>query len=271
MKHVITAVLTVCLLAPAVLPAQPRDAWVSIRTNNLLLVSNAGEQDLRHVAVWLELFHDAFARLLSRSVVDLSIPTTVVVFRDDASFQPFKPLYQGRPADVAGYFQPGSDVNYIALSLERGGRDSLGTAFHEYVHLHLRENMPDAPLWLNEGLAEFYSAFAMSGGEAVFGAPIPYHVRLLRTREFIPLATLFAVAHDSPHYNEQDKSGVFYAESWALVHYLMLGGGGRHRPQLTRFVNLLSAGASADAAVQLAFGMNLEALEAELKDYVRRG
>jgi tetratricopeptide (TPR) repeat protein len=226
---------------------------------------------MRQVAVWLELFHDAFARLLSKPVVNFSVPTTVVVFRDDASFRPFKPLYQGRPADVAGYFQPGPDVNYIALSLERGGRDSLRTAFHEYVHLHLRENMPDAPLWLNEGLAEFYSAFAVSGGEAAFGAPIPYHIRLLRGRELIPLATLFAVAHDSPHYNERDKSGIFYAESWALVHYLMLGGGGRLRPQLTRFVNLLSAGVSADAGVQLAFGMSLEALEGELKEYVRRG
>ena len=271
MKRVITVALTVCLLAPAARPAQPRDSWASVQTNNLLLVSNAGEQDLRRVAVWLELFHDAFARLLSKPVVNFSVPTTVVVFRDDASFRPFKPLYQGRPADVAGYFQPGPDVNYIALSLERGGGDSLRTAFHEYVHLHLRENMPDAPLWLNEGLAEFYSAFAVSGGEAVFGAPIPYHIRLLRGRELIPLATLFAVAHDSPHYNERDKSGIFYAESWALVHYLMLGGGGRFRPLLTRFVNLLSAGVSADAGVQLAFGMSLEALEGELKDYVRRG
>jgi hypothetical protein len=233
MKRLITVALTACLLAPAVRPAQPRDSWVSVQTNNLLLVSNAGEQDLRQVAVWLELFHDAFARLLSKSVVNFSVPTTVVVFRDDASFRPFKPLYQGRPAAVAGYFQPGPDVNYIALSLERGGSDSLGTAFHEYVHLHLRENMPDAPLWLNEGLAEFYSAFTMSGGEAVFGSPIPYHVRLLRGREFIPLATLFAVTHDSPHYNERDKSGIFYAESWVTAKSVASGMNSRPRSRRT--------------------------------------
>ena len=34
---------------------------------------------------------------------------------------------------------------------------------------------------------------------------------------------VLAVDRDSPLYNERDKAGVFYAESWALLHYLLLG------------------------------------------------
>ena len=36
----------------------------------------------------------------------------------------------------------------------------------------------------------------------------------------IPLPVLFAVDHNSPYYHEENKGSIFYAESWALVHYL---------------------------------------------------
>ena len=69
----------------------------------LLVIGNAEPEKLRQVAVWLEYFHGAFARLVSRNVIDSSVPTTVIVFRDDASFTPFKPIYQGRPANISGF------------------------------------------------------------------------------------------------------------------------------------------------------------------------
>ncbi|MGH9882181.1 MAG: tetratricopeptide repeat protein [Pyrinomonadaceae bacterium] len=281
MKFFIAVALIICLLAPcgqtATLgahPTQSRDPWRSISTNNLFLVGNAGEEDLRQVAVWLEFFHSAFAQLVSRSVLDSSVPTTVIVFKDDASFLPFKPLYQGRPANIAGYFVPGQDRNYIALSLERGergGRDPLSTAFHEYVHQHLMNTVPGVPLWLNEGLAEFYGSFVQANGEAVLGAPLTNYIRLLRSQQLLPLTNLFSIGHDSPHYNEQEKSGIFYAQSWALVHYLMMGDGGRRQQQFKRFLNLAFAGDSTGKAVQDAFGLSLAMLEKDFKEYVRRG
>jgi len=192
---------------------QTRDSWRSVRTNNLFVIGNADPEKLRQVAAWLEFFHSAFGRLVSRNVLDASVPTTVVLFRDEASFTPFKPLYQGRPANVAGFFQPGEDVNYIAISLDPGERDPFSTAFHEYVHLHLRDNVPGAPLWLNEGLAEFYGTMQFSGSEATLGAPLNHYLRLLRDQEMLPLTTLFSIGTNSPHYNEQEKSGIFYGQS----------------------------------------------------------
>src|SRR5688572_17219170 len=116
---VLTAPSSLSIARPAV---QTRDSWRSVRTNNLLVIGNADAEKLRQVAAWLEFFHSAFAQLVSRNVLDSSVATTVVVFRDEASFTPFKPLYQGRPANVAGFFQPGDDVNYIALSLDPDNR-----------------------------------------------------------------------------------------------------------------------------------------------------
>ena len=284
MKFLFTVSLALVIALPGCwaqaesrLPAggmQARDTWRSVRTNNLFVIGNADPENLRQVALWLEFIHSAFARLVSRRALDFSVPTTVIVFRDEVSFLPFKPLYQGRPANVSGYFQPGDDMNYIAISLNSGDRDPFGTAFHEYVHLHLRESAPAIPLWLNEGLAEFYGSLQFSGGEALQGAPIAHYARLLRNRELLPLTTLFSIGNNSPHYNEQDKSGIFYGQSWALVHYLMLGAGGpgeNRQEQFRRFLELVSQGEGAEKSLEKAFGMSLAVAERGLEDYVRRG
>src|SRR5919106_985412 len=163
MKTVITLLLAVLCAFPSsgtqAMPySQARDTWRSVRTNNLFVIGNADPEKLRQVAAWLEFFHSAFGRLVSRNVLESSVPTTVILFRDDASFLPFKPLYQGRPANITGYFQAGDDVNYIAISMDPRLRDPFRTAFHEYVHLHVKDNVPRAPLWLDEGLAELYGS-----------------------------------------------------------------------------------------------------------------
>ena len=279
MKIFITLFLAVlCTLPRGVAQAKPRlvtapqtqDSWRSVRTNHLFVIGNADAEKLRQVATWLEFFHSSFARLVSRSVLDVSVPTTVIIFRDDASFTPYKPLYNGRPANVSGFFQPGDEVNYIALSLDPGQGDPYSTAFHEYVHLHIRDNVPNAPVWLNEGLAELYGSLQFSGNEALLGAPINPYLNLLRDHELLPLTTLFSINTNSPHYNEQDKSGIFYGESWALVHYLMLGERGRQE-QFKGFLQKISRGDDVAKAIEDSFGLSLGVLEQELRTYVRRG
>ena len=269
MKVLITLLLALlCSLPTGVVSAtaQTRDNWRSVRTNNLFVIGNAEPDKLRQVAAWLEFFHSAFARLVSRQVLDASVPTTVIIFRDDDSFTPFKPGSK----NITGYFQPGEDVNYIAIALDPRDKDQFSTAFHEYVHLHVRDNIPEAPLWLNEGLAELYGSIQFSGSDALLGAPIAYYLRLLRSQELLPLSTLFSVDTRSAHYNEQEKSGVFYGQSWALVHYLMFSDRSRQE-QFRRFIDQVSRGDNAAKAIQDSYGISLEMLEQELKTYVRRG
>ena len=152
MKPLFTSVLLVWFIASGVVSAQTSNTWTSARTNNLFLISNAGEEEMRKAAVWLEMFHEAFGRLLSRSVVDSSVPTTVILFKDDASFMPFKPLHQGKPANVAGYFQPGQDVNYVVFSLERGERSLFGISTGRGPNSYI----PTQTARLSEAEANYY-------------------------------------------------------------------------------------------------------------------
>ena len=263
------ALVLVAVFTFSTITAQTRDGWHSVRTNHLFVIGNADADSLRRVAVWLEFFHAAFARIISRNVIDSSTPTTVIVFRDDESFTPFKPGYQGRPTSITGFFLPGDDVNYIALSLDPRG-DPYSTAFHEYVHLHVKDNIPGAPLWLNEGLAELYESLQFSGNDVLIGMPKPGYLYLLRQVELLPLKTLFSVGTDSPHYNERDKQGIFYGESWALVHYLMLGDRAR-QDQFKQFLSRVARGDEVIKALEGTYGTTIDVIEQELEAYVRRG
>jgi tetratricopeptide (TPR) repeat protein len=84
----------------------------------------------------------------------------------------------------------------------------------------------------------------------------------------MPLEQLMAVDHASPVYNEGDRRGLFYAESWAVVHYLTLGSRARDG-QLARYVTLLASGTAPADAFQQAFQTDPRTLEREVREYVR--
>ncbi|HYE13403.1 MAG TPA: tetratricopeptide repeat protein [Pyrinomonadaceae bacterium] len=260
------------LLAPLCAAARDSrkasDEWLSVRSQNFLVVGQAGEDEMRRAAQRLEEYRAAFSRLLSGEHFDFSVPTTVILFRDDAAYTPYKPLLGGRlAAGVAGHFQPGAEVNYITIALDsEGGRDS-STLLHEYAHLLVNNYFRLAPLWVKEGLAEYYSTARLSKDRRrlTLGGPIRARARALRAGAWLPLRTLFAVDQQSPHYFEAGKRGEFYAESWALVHYLMSAG---RREQFSRLLGLLAEGATIDDALREALHTDAAALEAELLAYV---
>jgi tetratricopeptide (TPR) repeat protein len=243
-----------------------KDTWVSVRTKNFLLLGNAGEKDIRKVGLKLEQFREVFTRLFPKMRFNTPVPTTVVVFKSDSSYAPFKP-----GPNIAGYFQPGPDVNYITLTTEvRGQQDPFSVIFHEYTHLLVENTFKEIPLWFNEGLAEYYSTFSITDDQKItLGAPIGNHVFLLRESKMLPLRTLLEVDHKSPYYNEKNKQGIFYAQSWALMHYLIIGKEGKVE-QLAKFIELVGAQMPLDQAFQQAFGTPFEVMEKELRDYVKK-
>jgi predicted Zn-dependent protease len=189
------------------------------------------------------------------------------VFKDNESYRPFKPT-----ENTAGFFQAGSEVNYITLRLLNDvhtDQDPFTIIFHEYTHLLVRNTKGHVPLWFNEGLAEYYSTFSISDQRVVVGRPIARHVYLLRENRMLPLRTLFQIDQSSPYYSESDKQSIFYAEAWALVHYLMLGKNGG-MDQMSKFLELLGAKVPADEAFQQAFAMSVDAMENELRGYIQR-
>ena len=263
-RRLILPILVLSLLPTAGIA---RESWIHLDSPNFETVSNASRKKSRTLIRELEQFRHVFSELFH--LTNDRVPVTVFIFRNDKSFTPFKPVYEGKPASVAGFFQGGRDRNVIALNAT-ANENPLHVIFHEYVHLLTSDTPYPWPVWVKEGLAEFYSTFQVRGRELNLGAPIPRHAETLRKARMYSVENLFSIGYDSPEYNEKGKRGVFYAQSWALVHYLMLHEKAKLRPQFVRFVQLLWRGVEPMEAFQQAVEIPFKALESELQNYVRR-
>ncbi|MGH7952665.1 MAG: hypothetical protein ACREFE_12220 [Limisphaerales bacterium] len=247
--------------------------WFETRTAHFNVYSSGAPQDVYKLAARLEQFCEAYALLAGTQSV-ASPPIVVMAFPNHETMTPFLPLYQGRPANLAGFFQRNSDENLIVLALPGKNSASAGleVIFHEYTHLLMRRNDRIWPLWLKEGMAEMYSTFETTGGYSVrIGLPIEHHLQLLAREPLMPLAELFSVTPDSPQYNERSHQGIFYAESWLLTHFLMAGDNPVYRARFGQFTKLLREGEFPGQAFTNALQTTLPQMENELRRYLKRG
>ena len=242
--------------------------WRRIDSPNFTVIGEVGARKLRDVTVKFEGFRETLTRVMSERATSTAVPTIVIVFPSDRAFTPFKPLYQGKPmGHIAGLFVPREDANYIAVVAD-GEEEGMRIVFHEYAHLVLSNVLRHIPPWLNEGMAEFFSTYEVSDGgrEALIGRTIESHLQELNQSTMLKLDDLINVDHQSPLYNERNRRSMFYAQSWALTHRLLLGDPKR-TPELWAYLDKVTEGLKPTDAWQKAFGA--ANVERELQQYVR--
>lgn len=269
------AVFCAILLSSASAQVSPKDNWIRIKTPNFTIVSNSSEKDARLVATKLEQFRTTFGAIFPNARLTSSIPTNVIVFKSSGSYRPYKPKRGDGKADewIAGYFQSGEDVNYITLSTDGENGDTFGTIFHEYVHslLNTTFGKSQVPPWFNEGLAEYYQTFAIQEDQKVeLGRLQTGHLQLLQQTKLIPLKDFFAITNYSLHRNGNHSRSIFYAQAWALIHYLIQGNGGTKLDQLGKFLQQVMNNVGPEKAFQAAFGMDYATMEKALDKYVEQ-
>ena len=131
-----------------------------------------------------------------------------------------------------------------AVLYDIGPRDTLSIAAHEGWHQYSQTTFRHAlPVWLEEGIACF-----MEGFRQMPGAPEPTFVPWRNPERYAELRTaarkgrmapLRAVLEGSPQESlaqSRDAQLAYYAQVWALVHYLRDGEGGRYRAGLERML-----------------------------------
>jgi TonB family protein len=256
----------------ALLPCDARrDAWVEVRSPNFIVVSNAGDAAARRSALQFEEIRAVFRQSL---MIASSHPTpvvTVLAVADEASMRKLLPEYWVKDhAHPSGLYADYVNLFFAAVELDAHGASPFQTFYHEYFHTITVPYFPDLPVWLSEGLAEFYGHTEIDEKHVRMGQSDPELLAQLRDRTLIPLNVLFAVDTSSPYYNEADKTSLFYAESWALTHYLMLGDHATHASMLKAYLEKLDQGNKPDEAERLAFG-DLKKLQFDLQAYVHNG
>jgi len=248
--------------AAALPPDRP---WSRVETRHFEIIGAVHPKQLQAIGLRLERLHEFLQQPVASSGDNATVPLRIVVFRDDASFAPYKLLENGNPADRSGFFAPGRDHGTIGFEVESDA--PLRMALHEFIHAYVWQQYGDLPLWLNEGLAEYYSTFDADDQTLQIGRPIAAHIQLLANEALLPFRDLFALDASSRAYKEDARIGIFYAESWALVHYLLSNPESRER--LLRFATMPVGKNGARGAFRAVFGDNTDALEYALGEYVK--
>lgn len=247
--------------------------WKRIRTDHFETVSNAPVDKVRDVLVQLEAFHRYLVTDLLALKTTSPVPTVVFIFKDAGTYSRYQPrLADGsRQKIAAAYFLQSVDMNHIVLPIKLEQGNPLRLIFHEYYHFVIQANFPEMPSWMREGLAEFYSTYEVdpTSGQCNIGRPINNHVDWLQAEKLLPLEQMFdqAAAAKILRGSDRRRMALFYAQSWALVHYLMISQNTQRQPQLKAYLEAVTKRLPAAQAFQTAFGTTYDDMQRELKAY----
>lgn len=264
-----------CLIIFASLNVSAQAKWTTVRSQNFHLIGDAPVKDIQKVATKLEQFRFVFASLFPSFKFTTPVETTVIVFKNDRSFRPYKPVNSEGKTNkwVAGYFQGGEDSNYIVLPADGTDARMYETIFHEYVHYLVNNTFPRSsiPPWFNEGLAEYYDKFAIENDIKVkLGGLSDGHLMTLNNTKLIPLEQFFKMNHYSMKNLGGHSVNIFYAQAWAFMHMLLQGDREKGSRQLMLFLNSVLKGEDQQQAFEKAFETTYPEMEKRLKKYVEQ-
>ena len=239
--------------------AEPR--WIVMRLGNFEVFSTAGERATRDTVRQFQQARNFFNQALP-SLQGGDVPVRVVVFGSKKEYEPYK-----FNEFAAAYYHSSGQHDYIVMS--SAGAENFPIAVHEYVHLLVRHSGIKLPIWLNEGLAELYSTIRPMGDKVLVGDIIPGHMQWLLTEKWTPLPIILAAGHDSPYYNEKNKAGSLYNESWALTHMLVLSD--EYRGGFTKMLAAILSGTPSEQALTATYGKPIGQIQKELNAYPLQG
>ena len=245
------------LMAPACLraqiPAGVTDAtWCEVRSPHVRVLTDCGAERADRLAERIERLREQLSRMTPALARDTAQGDVVFLFRSRETFRAYLPLYQGRPEEDSGIFQPAPGMGYVLL--QDGADAELDrVALHESTHSMLHAAIAHVPLWLDEGLAQYLSTLRVDEADARVGEPMPEMLAWLHAHERLPMDALLAMDGSSSDYHAGERRQTFYAQSWLLVH-LLLTGQYADDQRFDHYLGALAHGTPAASAFQAAFG-----------------
>ncbi len=258
-RRVLLSFLFISLVSQAFAQRQ----WVQVRSAHFTVLTDTGDKQGKEIALRFEQMRVVFGNLFRKTRVSIPVPLQIVAFRNQGEFRRYAPLWNGKPVELAGFFQAADDRDFIALDMS--SNDPYATVFHEYAHLLLHANFPKMPVWFDEGFAEYFSSLRVTGKTVEYGR-VPENLSMtLQNSRWLPVLALFSTQRDSATYNERDKSSIFYAQSWLAVHYLISN---QKLPEISKYLQMTQIEHKpVEEALQASFGVDAAGFEKILRDY----
>ena len=248
--------LLVCLL-PALLctsNAIAEQPWIEVRSPHFRVLTNGSAKDGRTVANEFEQMRYVLSLRFNDGDIQSGPPLTVIAARDESTFRNLDAAsWKAMNGNIAGQFFRGWEKQFAIIRLDTWTNSNQVVVYHEYTHSVLHARAHWLPIWLDEGLAEFYAYTRFEKDRIYIGAP-SLRMRALQGVSLIPVSTMLEVNYTSPYYHDEAKTQVFYAEAWAMVHYMLFAPGMENGKKLNRFFEMLQRGVNQQKGFQDVFG-----------------
>lgn len=268
-------------------PSKGGPTWVQISTPHFEVYTDADKDAAREHARDLEVHVSALATVLGVPEATLASKLDVIWFSRAADYVALR----GASRLAEGLYRFRSDLDleprpFIVAFREAPG--AMWTIQHELTHRLLRPWMPRLPVWLDEGLAEYYATLSVTDRQAFLGelsprerfAEVPNALRanghtIIPCDWAPPLPALLAMDRDTFYgYTHGDFSHLpaRYLASARLVHYFLHGPNVGDRLRFATVWQAIGRGAPAQQAFAAAWSVAAQAeLEAAYRAYLQTG
>src|SRR5688500_312020 len=221
--RIVLAIVAVFALADgtaaATLEKCARGPWRAIQSAHFTLITPAPEAEGRALAEELERLAETLDQVGWSRRCARPVEAIVFALDDGDCYTLLGPHFQGKPVSSAGVFFAGPLGSMMILPATRKYSD-LRVIKHEYVHTMAERRDVALPLAFNEGVADFFSTFQVSSSGVSYGHAIPGYQWILGNKEPMTTDQLLSIGFGSEYYQGGNRD-LFYAQSWALAHYLL--------------------------------------------------
>lgn len=138
--------------------------------------------------------------------------------------------------------------------------------FHQFIGYELGQQIP---MWLNEGMAQYFETAFITGSEFHVGQvsrnKLLYAQALIANKQAPPLSQLIQWDRTTFYAN----ANVAYPMSWALVYYLMNSNGERFgQSEFRRYMQDLKYGQDDYRSFQRRFGADIDRWQPDFENYI---
>ncbi len=219
----------------------------TVETEHYILHTAQGPADVREAVLRTDVLYDTFRSYFGEFDDRASTKQPIYIFTTHAAYseatgvRESSGLYNGAALYVSSEHRAG----------ERTWRTVQHEAFHQFAHRVIRARMP---VWVNEGLAEYFERGLFTGDAYVFGVVTEEErrevARRINARQFKPLSELMSLTNAEwwDDLSVNYRAGRNYQQAWSVVYFLLHYDRGRYAQAFRDVLSKVGRGVAWDSA-----------------------
>jgi hypothetical protein len=260
---------------------QAQPSWWQ-RTESLwsryyLIRTDLPKAEARDYARHLDRMYEEYSRRLASLPPRAPEKLNVLIFKDRLEYLQTLRLRFGIDGTGTGgmfFVNPqGSGLAFWTGNLPRPRIEHVmqHEGFHQFAYSRFGN---DLPVWVNEGLAEFFGEAVLVGNTFILGQSTPRVVESVKNAieldEYVHFRRMLSMSPGQwmEHVNGGDSS-IMYHQAWSMVHFLVYGEGGRYQSAFEEYLRQLNKGIPPEHAFVRVFGEDVNAFEERWLEHAR--